>query len=46
LPFASANIERAPDACTALAKLGLDISMDGDFVILPTAAASLRVRSR
>ena len=46
LPFASANIERAPDACTALARLGLDISMEGDFVILPTAAASLPVRSR
>jgi hypothetical protein len=46
LPFAAASIDRAPDACTALARLGLNVSPEGDFVILPTASASLPVRSR
>jgi len=45
LPFA-ANIERVPDACTALARLGLNVSAGAEFVVLPTAAVSLPVRSR
>ena len=36
-PFV-ANVERAPDACTALARLGFQLP-DGDFVLLPTTAA-------
>jgi len=35
-----ANVERAPDACTTLARLGFQLS-DEDFVPLPTRAAGL-----
>jgi hypothetical protein len=44
-PFV-ANVERAPDACTTLARLGLNVPVDGEFVVLPTASVSLPVRSR
>jgi hypothetical protein len=36
-----ANVERAPDACATLARLGFQLSSDGDFVALPTRAAGL-----
>ena len=45
VPFV-ANVERAQDACTTLARLGLSVAVDGEFVALPTTAASLAVRSR
>ena len=45
VPFV-ANVERTPDACAALARLGLDVSSHGDFVVLSTSAASLPVRGR
>ena len=45
VPFV-ATVERAPDACTTLARLGLNVSVDGEFLVLPTTAASLPVRSR
>jgi len=45
VPFV-ANVERAPDACATLARLGLDVSMDGEFLALRTTAVSLPVRSR
>src|SRR5438105_12335405 len=44
-PFV-ANVERAPDACTTLARLGLNVPVDGEFVVLPTTSVSLPVRAR
>jgi hypothetical protein len=41
-----AGVERTGDACAALEKLGLDLAVDSDFVLLPTAALSLPVRAR
>lgn len=35
-----AKVERAPDACTTLSRLGFEIA-DEDFVPLPTRAAGL-----
>ena len=35
-----ANVERAPDACTALARLGFEVS-EGDFVPQPIVGAGL-----
>src|SRR5437762_10377034 len=40
-----ANVERAADACTTLARLGFHLD-DGDFFPLPTRAAGLTVRTR
>ena len=41
------SVERAPDACTTLARLGFQLSdADGDFAPLPTRAAALTTRSR
>lgn len=40
-----ANVERAPDACTTLARLGFQLPV-GDFVLLPTSAADLATRTR
>jgi hypothetical protein len=40
-----AGVERAPDACTTLARLGFHLD-DGDFVPLPTRAAGLATRTR
>jgi len=34
-PFVQ-NVERAPDACTTLTRLGFNVSTDGEFVALPT----------
>jgi hypothetical protein len=34
-----AGVERAPDACATLARLGLQLASEGDFVILPRASA-------
>lgn len=40
------NVDRTSDACATLARLGFDLS-EGDFVLLPTAAAaSLSARAR
>ena len=36
-----ANVERAPDACATLNRLGFQLASDGDFVALPTRAAGL-----
>ena len=41
-----ANVERAPDACATLARLGLNVSAEGEFLVLPTTTVSLPVRSR
>jgi hypothetical protein len=38
-----ANAERAPDACTTLARLGLNLS-EADFVALPTGGTGLTAR--
>jgi len=40
------GVERAPDACTALERLGFDLSAEPEFVVLPTASVSLPVRTR
>jgi hypothetical protein len=40
------TIERTADACAMLEKLGLTVSPDNDFQILPTTTVSLPVRSR
>jgi hypothetical protein len=40
-----ANVERAPDACTTLARLGFQVS-EGDSVPLPTIGTSLTARAR
>jgi hypothetical protein len=40
-----ANVERAPDACTTLARLGLRL-IDEDFIRLPTRAVGLATRTR
>ncbi|HYE89909.1 MAG TPA: hypothetical protein VEA38_02770 [Terriglobales bacterium] len=40
-----ASVERAPDACTTLARLGLQVS-EGEFVVLPATAANLTTRTR
>ena len=45
VPFVG-GVERTGDACATLAKLGLDLAADGDFVVLPTAAAIVPVRAR
>lgn len=38
-----ASVERASDACTTLARLGLQVS-EGDFVVLSASAASISAR--
>lgn len=43
-PFV-AHVERAADACTTLARLGLQVS-EGEFVVLPASAASITARTR
>jgi hypothetical protein len=43
-PF-MANVERAPDACTTLARLGFQMS-EPEFVVLPTAGTRLAARAR
>jgi len=45
VPFV-ATVERAPDACATLARLGLNVSAEGEFLVLPTTTVSLPVRSR
>jgi hypothetical protein len=45
VPFV-AIVERAPDACATLARLGLNVSAEGEFLVLPTTTVSLPVRSR
>jgi hypothetical protein len=40
------NVDRTPDACTTLARLGWDLSEEGEFVLLPAAAAGLSARAR
>jgi hypothetical protein len=40
-----ANVERAPDACTTLARLGFELAEE-EFVPLPTRAAILPTRTR
>src|SRR3989442_15187963 len=45
VPFV-ANVERAPDACATLARLGLNVSTDGEFLVLRTTAERLSVPSR
>jgi hypothetical protein len=46
LAFVAANIERTPDPCAALARLGLDVSVEPEFVVLPTRTASVPGRPR
>jgi hypothetical protein len=45
VPFV-ATVERAPDACATLARLGLNVSAEGEFLARPTTTVSLPVRSR
>ena len=45
VPFL-ANADRGGDACAALARMGLTLSADGEFLALPTSAAILPVRAR
>ena len=45
VPFV-ATVERASDACATLARLGLNVSAEGEFLVLPTTTVSLPVRSR
>jgi hypothetical protein len=45
VPFV-AGVERTADACATLAKLGLDVAVNGDFVVLPTSGTSLPLLTR